>query len=147
MIYLNLIFNFACVKYYIIRLFQYMYQLCEFDSAALSILISHHCDVSSCAEAPPLAPAPTGTPLSLRADGSQRRRGPDSPGQRSSGHQVRQVEVELVTSGPRGSTPRTGIIRHSVKYSETDLDAVPLRCYRETDLDEVGALGQSRRGP
>lgn len=50
-----------------------------------------------------------------------------------------------MTSGPRGSTPRTGIIRHSVKYSETDLDAVPLRCYRETDLDEVRALGQSRR--
>ncbi|XP_075902108.1 uncharacterized protein LOC142901470 [Nelusetta ayraudi] len=88
-------------------------------------------------DAPRLAPAPTGTPPSLRADSSQRRRGPDSPGQRSSAHQVRQVEVELVTSGPRGSTPRTGIIRHSVKYSETDLDAVPLRCYRETDLDEV----------
>ncbi|KAK1905648.1 PH and SEC7 domain containing protein 1 [Dissostichus eleginoides] len=25
----------------------------------------------------------------------------------------------------------------TIKYSETDLDAVPLRCYRETDLDEV----------
>lgn len=50
-----------------------------------------------------------------------------------------------MTSSPTGSAPRTGIIRHSVKYSETDLDAVPLRCYRETDLDEVGSLGQSRR--
>lgn len=52
-------------------------------------------------------------------------------------HKVRQIEVELVTSGPRDSTPKTGIIRHTIKYSETDLDAVPLRCYRETDLDEV----------
>lgn len=42
-----------------------------------------------------------------------------------------------MTSGPRDSTPKTGIIRHTIKYSETDLDAVPLRCYRETDLDEV----------
>uniref|UniRef100_A0A8C7LYA5 Pleckstrin and Sec7 domain containing a n=1 Tax=Oncorhynchus mykiss TaxID=8022 RepID=A0A8C7LYA5_ONCMY len=25
----------------------------------------------------------------------------------------------------------------TIKYSETDLDAVPLKCYRETDLDEV----------
>uniref|UniRef100_A0A673X664 PH and SEC7 domain-containing protein 1-like n=1 Tax=Salmo trutta TaxID=8032 RepID=A0A673X664_SALTR len=31
----------------------------------------------------------------------------------------------------------TGIIRKTIKYSETDLDAVPLKCYRETDLDEV----------
>lgn len=45
--------------------------------------------------------------------------------------------MELVTSGSRDSAPRTGIIRHTIKYSETDLDAVPLRCYRETDLDEV----------
>lgn len=32
---------------------------------------------------------------------------------------------------------KTGIIRGTIKYSETDLDAVPLRCYRETDIDEV----------
>lgn len=25
----------------------------------------------------------------------------------------------------------------AAKYSETDLDTVPLRCYRETDIDEV----------
>lgn len=50
---------------------------------------------------------------------------------------MRQIEVELVTSSPCDSTPKTGIIRHTIKYSETDLDAVPLRCYRETDLDEV----------
>lgn len=53
---------------------------------------------------------------------------------------MHQIEVELVTPGPRNSTPKTGIIRHTVKYSETDLDAVPLRCYRETDLDEVSSF-------
>lgn len=36
-----------------------------------------------------------------------------------------------------GSSPKTGIIRRTLKYSETDLDAIPLRCYRETDIDEV----------
>uniref|UniRef100_A0A8C7LQV5 SEC7 domain-containing protein n=1 Tax=Oncorhynchus mykiss TaxID=8022 RepID=A0A8C7LQV5_ONCMY len=36
-----------------------------------------------------------------------------------------------------GISPKTGIIRKTIKYSETDLDAVPLKCYRETDLDEV----------
>lgn len=42
-----------------------------------------------------------------------------------------------MTSDPCDFAPKTGIIRHTIKYSETDLDAVPLRCYRETDLDEV----------
>lgn len=36
-----------------------------------------------------------------------------------------------------GTSPKTGIIRRTLKYSETDLDAIPLRCYRETDIDEV----------
>lgn len=45
--------------------------------------------------------------------------------------------MELVAHDPRGSAPGTGIIRRTIRYSETDLDAVPLRCYRETDLDEV----------
>lgn len=40
-------------------------------------------------------------------------------------------------SSALSSSPKTGIIRRSTKYSETDLDAVPLRCYRETDIDEV----------
>lgn len=31
----------------------------------------------------------------------------------------------------------TGIIRRAVKYSETDLDTVPLRCYRETNIDDI----------
>lgn len=55
------------------------------------------------------------------------------------------MEVELVAQTPPASTchtspstsPRMGIIRRTIKYSETDLDAVPMRCYRETDLDEV----------
>lgn len=54
-------------------------------------------------------------------------------------HDVQHVEVELVTPPPNasGTSPKTGIIRRTLKYSETDLDAVPLRCYRETDIDEV----------
>ncbi|XP_057703434.1 PH and SEC7 domain-containing protein 1-like isoform X2 [Corythoichthys intestinalis] len=72
--------------------------------------------------------------------------GPPSPSpasaqpaaQRSSPlRKVRQIEVELLASVPGGSSPETGVLRRSVKYSETDLDRVPLRCYRETDLDEV----------
>lgn len=49
------------------------------------------------------------------------------------------MEVELVTPplADIGASPKTGIIRRTLKYSETDLDAVPLRCYRETDIDEV----------
>lgn len=41
-----------------------------------------------------------------------------------------------------GWSPETGVIRRTLKYSETDLDAVPLRCYRETDMDEVLMGGQ-----
>ncbi|KAI4807251.1 hypothetical protein KUCAC02_027073 [Chaenocephalus aceratus] len=57
----------------------------------------------------------------------------------SANHTIQQVEVELVTPPPAviGTSPKTGIIRRTLKYSETDLDAVPLRCYRETDIDEV----------
>ncbi|CAB1312001.1 unnamed protein product, partial [Coregonus sp. 'balchen'] len=57
----------------------------------------------------------------------------------SANHEVQHVEVELVTPPPAaaGASPKTGIIRRTLKYSETDLDAVPLRCYRETDIDEV----------
>lgn len=57
----------------------------------------------------------------------------------SANHEVQHVEVELVTPPPAvtGTSPKTGIIRWTLKYSETDLDAVPLRCYRETDIDEV----------
>lgn len=87
---------------------------------------------------PPTSGSPSPTPpSSLHLKPANQRRGRDSDGQKSSHHKVRQVEVELVTTDPRGSTPKTGIIRQTLKYSETDLDAVPLRCYRETDLDEV----------
>lgn len=90
---------------------------------------------------PPSSRSPSPTPpSSLHLKPANQRRGPDSAGPKLSHHKVRQIEVELVTPGPRNSTPKTGIIRHTIKYSETDLDAVPLRCYRETDLDEVSFI-------
>ncbi|XP_072246545.1 uncharacterized protein psda isoform X2 [Leuresthes tenuis] len=79
----------------------------------------------------------TAPPSSLRLKPANQRRGRDSGGQRGSHHDVQRIEVELVPPQPRGPAPKTGIIRRSIKYSETDLDAVPQRCYRETDLDEV----------
>ncbi|KAF7645565.1 hypothetical protein LDENG_00201890 [Lucifuga dentata] len=93
-------------------------------------------------DAPPTTPpnssslSPT-SPSSPHLRPANHRQGRDGEGQKFSHHAVRQVEVELVTANPRGSAPKTGIIRRTIKYSETDLDAVPLRCYRETDLDEV----------
>ncbi|CAG05091.1 unnamed protein product [Tetraodon nigroviridis] len=72
---------------------------------------------------------------------TNRRKGPDGALHKASHHKVRQIQVELVTSDPCDFAPKTGIIRHTIKYSETDLDAVPLRCYRETDLDEVRTAG------
>ncbi|CAO2585730.1 PH and SEC7 domain-containing protein 1 [Lemmus lemmus] len=37
-----------------------------------------------------------------------------------------------------GSKQGSGVaVGQAAKYSETDLDTVPLRCYRETDIDEV----------
>lgn len=89
---------------------------------------------------PPTSSSPSPTPSSsVHLRPANQRRRPDSAGPTFSHHKVRQIEVELVTPGPRNSTPKTGIVRHTVKYSETDLDAVPLRCYRETDLDEVSS--------
>ncbi|KAK7901560.1 hypothetical protein WMY93_018329 [Mugilogobius chulae] len=67
--------------------------------------------------------------------GSSIRAPQDSVGQRLLHHKVQQIEVELFSPDPQGS--KSGIIRRTLKYSETDLDAVPLRCYRETDLDQV----------
>uniref|UniRef100_G1N597 Pleckstrin and Sec7 domain containing n=1 Tax=Meleagris gallopavo TaxID=9103 RepID=G1N597_MELGA len=48
------------------------------------------------------------------------------------------VEIEVSPAGGKeqGSC-ETGIIRRAVKYSETDLDTVPLRCYRETNIDDI----------
>lgn len=55
-------------------------------------------------------------------------------------HSLSHVEVEIEMS-PMGSQKpgscETGIIRRTVKYSETDLDTVPLRCYRETNIDDI----------
>ncbi|XP_074986812.1 PH and SEC7 domain-containing protein 1 isoform X2 [Caretta caretta] len=49
-----------------------------------------------------------------------------------------EVEIEMAPAGSKkpGSC-ETGIIRRTVKYSETDLDSVPLRCYRETNIDDI----------
>ncbi|XP_038586106.1 uncharacterized protein LOC119911334 isoform X1 [Micropterus salmoides] len=96
------------------------------------------CSQEAPPKAPPTSASPSPTPpSSLHLKPANQGRGLDSKGQNLSYHEVRQVEVELVTPDPRGFTPKTGIIRQTIKYSETDLDAVPLRCYRETDLDEV----------
>ncbi|XP_061767425.1 PH and SEC7 domain-containing protein 1 isoform X2 [Nerophis ophidion] len=76
-------------------------------------------------------------PPSVHPKPADHRRGRADQAHRSSHQKVRKIEVELVSSDPRGSSPKTGVIRRTIKYSETDLDAVPLRCYRETDLDEV----------
>ncbi|NXS57503.1 PSD1 protein, partial [Brachypteracias leptosomus] len=55
-------------------------------------------------------------------------------------HSLSHVEVEIEMSPPGSQKPgscKTGIIRRTVKYSETDLDTVPLRCYRETNIDDI----------
>ncbi|CAJ1066656.1 uncharacterized protein LOC126406777 [Xyrichtys novacula] len=81
---------------------------------------------------PPTSSSPSPSPpSSLHLKTSNQRRG------QLSHHKVRQVQVDLVSPKFRSCTSKTGIIRQTLKYSETDLDAVPLRCYRETDLDEV----------
>lgn len=60
--------------------------------------------------------------------------------QNISSHDVQQVCMEPINppvSKALGLSSKTAIIGRTIKYSETDLDAVPLRCYRETDIDEV----------
>ncbi|NWI68946.1 PSD1 protein, partial [Todus mexicanus] len=55
-------------------------------------------------------------------------------------HSLSHVEVEIEMSSPGSQKPgscKTGIIRRTLKYSETDLDTVPLRCYRETNIDDI----------
>ncbi|NXP50510.1 PSD1 protein, partial [Heliornis fulica] len=55
-------------------------------------------------------------------------------------HSLSHVEVEIEMSPTGGQKPsfcETGIIRRTVKYSETDLDTVPLRCYHETNIDDI----------
>ncbi|TNM99356.1 hypothetical protein fugu_012389 [Takifugu bimaculatus] len=89
-----------------------------------------------CRRDTPFSPNPS-SPSSVHVKTTNQRKALDRAAQKASHHKVRQIEVELVTSDPCDFAPKTGIIRHTIKYSETDLDAVPLRCYRETDLDEV----------
>uniref|UniRef100_A0A7N8XK42 Pleckstrin and Sec7 domain containing a n=1 Tax=Mastacembelus armatus TaxID=205130 RepID=A0A7N8XK42_9TELE len=109
------------------------------DSCLLpSTLIPFFTPADALSTTPPTSGSPSPTPpSSLHLRPASQRRGRDSEGQRSSHHNVQQIEVELVTPGSRDSVTKTGIVRRTVKYSETDLDAVPLKCYRETDLDEV----------
>ncbi|XP_075790667.1 PH and SEC7 domain-containing protein 1 isoform X2 [Pelodiscus sinensis] len=57
-------------------------------------------------------------------------------GERSLCHVEVEIEVAPAGSGKPGAC-ETGIIRRTVKYSETDLDSVPLRCYRETNIDDI----------
>ncbi|XP_078499174.1 PH and SEC7 domain-containing protein 1 isoform X1 [Lissotriton helveticus] len=65
---------------------------------------------------------------------------PEPPEQQVLRHSLCHVEVEIDTT-PSGDLPlgicESGIIRRTVKYSETDLDSVPLRCYRETNIDDI----------
>ncbi|XP_067995836.1 PH and SEC7 domain-containing protein 1 isoform X1 [Melanerpes formicivorus] len=81
-------------------------------------------DSALLAEAPqkPVCPPPTKLPGSVTE------------------HSLSHVEVEIEMSPPGSQKPgscETGIIRRTVKYSETDLDTVPLRCYRETNIDDI----------
>ncbi|XP_018621639.1 flocculation protein FLO11-like [Scleropages formosus] len=100
-------------------------------------------DIGDSSTAPPSgtsseSPTPT-PPNSLPLKTTPSERGPEGMSQSLASHNVQHVEVELVTPPPAaaGASPKTGIIRRTIKYSETDLDAVPLRCYRETNIDEV----------
>ncbi|XP_063291092.1 PH and SEC7 domain-containing protein 1 isoform X1 [Pelobates fuscus] len=55
-------------------------------------------------------------------------------------HSLCHVEVEIETTpsaSDKNESFETGIIRRTIKYSETDLDSVPLRCYRETNIDDI----------
>uniref|UniRef100_A0A8C0FT55 Pleckstrin and Sec7 domain containing n=1 Tax=Bubo bubo TaxID=30461 RepID=A0A8C0FT55_BUBBB len=54
----------------------------------------------------------------------------------SDGPKPGKKQQEAPSAGPT-SPLLTGIIKRTVKYSETDLDTVPLRCYRETNIDDI----------
>ncbi|XP_030060853.1 PH and SEC7 domain-containing protein 1 [Microcaecilia unicolor] len=81
----------------------------------------------------------------LPADSSQRpgcqdRRQIEAERHMSSEHSLSHVEVEIEPVSWASKQPgslETGIIRRTVKYSETDLDSVPLRCYHETNIDDI----------
>ncbi|XP_058506939.1 uncharacterized protein psda isoform X2 [Solea solea] len=99
-----------------------------------------HCskDTSPTSGSPsPTPPCSSSSSSSSHWKPANQRRGREGEERKLSHHKVQQIEVELVSPNLRGVNPKTGVIRRTIKYSETDLDAVPLRCYRETDLDEV----------
>uniref|UniRef100_A0A3Q3SZV9 Pleckstrin and Sec7 domain containing a n=1 Tax=Mastacembelus armatus TaxID=205130 RepID=A0A3Q3SZV9_9TELE len=111
------------------------------DSCLLpSTLIPFFTPADALSTTPPTSGSPSPTPpSSLHLRPASQRRGRDSEGQRSSHHNVQQIEVELVTPGSRDSVTKTGIVRRTVKYSETDLDAVPLKPF-EASSDTHGGL-------
>ncbi|TRY90526.1 hypothetical protein DNTS_002654, partial [Danionella cerebrum] len=78
--------------------------------------------------------SPTSSPLSThqRPNTAQSRHCKSSSSLKPSYHDVKPDQVDFFNP-----SKTTSNIRHAVKYSETDIDAVPLRSYRETDLDEV----------
>lgn len=91
---------------------------------------------SGCSSESPTPIPPLSTPV--RPITTHSRHCKSTGSSKSPCHNVQQVDVELINHHPTvGSSNKAGIIKRSVKYSETDIDAVPLRCYRETDLDEV----------
>ncbi|XP_052427819.1 uncharacterized protein psda isoform X1 [Carassius gibelio] len=91
---------------------------------------------SGCSSESPTPIPPLSTPVKPKTTHSRLCKSTGSS--KSLGHNVQQVDVELINHHPAvGTSNKAGIIKRSVKYSETDIDAVPLRCYRETDLDEV----------
>ncbi|XP_043111587.1 uncharacterized protein psda [Puntigrus tetrazona] len=91
---------------------------------------------SGCSSESPTPIPPLST--SLRPITTHSRHCKSTGSSKSPCHNAQQVDMELINHHPAvGFSNKTGIIKRSVKYSETDIDAVPLRCYRETDLDEV----------
>ncbi|XP_025028275.1 PH and SEC7 domain-containing protein 1 [Python bivittatus] len=93
-----------------------------------------------------MEPSKTGMPSQNALDPSPQLLGKSTlsvqqkPDQMRPEHSLCHVEVEIEMT-PSGSTKlgnyETGIIRRTVKYSETDLDSVPLRCYHETNIDDI----------
>uniref|UniRef100_A0A4X2JR32 Pleckstrin and Sec7 domain containing n=1 Tax=Vombatus ursinus TaxID=29139 RepID=A0A4X2JR32_VOMUR len=59
----------------------------------------------------------------------------DPPSSGKEGDWWEQASARIPREGPGHSSEAT--TARVTKYSETDLDTVPLRCYRETDIDEV----------
>ncbi|XP_005481344.3 PH and SEC7 domain-containing protein 1 isoform X1 [Zonotrichia albicollis] len=85
---------------------------------------------SSAPDSAPLAELPQKSVSSLPA------KPPELVPEHSLSHVEVEIEVSPLSSQKPGSC-ETGIIRRTVKYSETDLDTVPLRCYRETNIDDI----------